>query len=148
MRSTARAVPLVGLVAACSGLGVSPPAALRTPAVVRYSATSAQGRPLVAGTLQLVAHDDSSVIGTWQIDWVIGADTTAAVGPQVGSGTLSGRLSADGSIGLDLNPLFADNNVFLDGAVTTAGLSGTWSWSGIAGPIATGRFDAPYAPIP
>jgi len=116
--------------------------------VVRYTAARAHGMPVVAGTLQLVAHDDSSVTGTWQIDWVVGADTTDSVGPQVGSGTTSGRLSADGSIGLDLNPLFADNNVFLDGAVTTAGLSGTWTWSGIAGPIATGRFDAPYAPIP
>jgi hypothetical protein len=147
VRTSTSAALLIGIIGACSANGVAPPGSLKS-AVLQYSAGSAQGAPLLAGSLRIVAHDDSTVTGTWAIDWVVGADTSAPVGPQVGSGTLSGRLSADGSIGLDLNPLFADNNVFLDGVVTTAGLAGTWSWSGIAGPIATGRFDAPYAPIP
>ena len=73
-----------------------------------------------------------------------GADTTAQVGPQVGHGTLSGRQIADGGVQLDLNPFYADNNVFLSATVGVTGLSGVWSWSGFAGPIANGRFQAAF----
>jgi hypothetical protein len=111
--------------------------------VLHYNA-SLQGTPLLVGTLRLAVHADSTVTGTWQIDWVGGADTTAPVGPQVGHGTLSGRQIADGSVQLNLNPFYADNNVFLSATVTVAGLSGVWSWSGFAGPIANGRFQAAF----
>jgi hypothetical protein len=112
--------------------------------VLQYRASSLQGTELLAGTLRLAVHADSTVTGTWQIDWVAGADTTAPVGPQVGHGTLSGRQIADGSVQLNLNPFYADNNVFLSATVTVAGLSGEWSWSGFAGPIANGRFQAAF----
>lgn len=112
--------------------------------VLHYSASSLQGTQLLSGALRLAVHADSTVTGTWQIDWVAGADTTAPVGPQVGQGTLSGRQLADGSVQLNLNPFYADNNVFLSATVTVAGLSGDWSWSGFAGPIANGRFQAAF----
>lgn len=134
---------LIGLIGGCSANGVAPRGPLKS-AVLHYSAASAQGAPLLAGSLRLVVHDDSTVTGTWAIDWVAGADTTTPVGPQVGSGTFSGQLYGDGSVALNLNPLFADNNVFLNASATVAGLSGAWSWSGIAGPLASGRFSASY----
>jgi hypothetical protein len=140
--STSRLL-LIGLAGACSTDGVGLRGPLRS-GEVHYSAMSARGTPLLVGSLRLLAHDDSSVTGTWVINWVAGADTTTPVGPQVGSGTLSGRQYGDGSVALNLNPLYADNNVVLSAAVTTAGLSGQWTWSGIAGPITNGRFSAPY----
>ena len=134
---------LLAAVVACSTNGAAPRGSLRN-AVLHYSAASAQGVPLLAGSLRLTIHDDSTVTGTWVIDWIAGADTTARVGPQVGSGTFSGQELADGSVQLNLNPLYADNNVFLSATVTRDGFSGEWSWSGIAGPITTGRFTASY----
>jgi hypothetical protein len=144
MRNRTSAALVIGVIGACSANGVAPRGSLRS-AVLHYSAASAQGAPLLAGSLRLEAHDDSTVTGTWAIDWVVGADTTAPVGPQVGSGTLSGQLYGDGSLALNLNPLYADNNVVLYSEVTTTGLSGQWTWSGFAGPLASGRFSAPYA---
>ena len=143
MRTRISQALLVAFVVACSANGVDPRGSLKS-AVLHYSAASAQGVPLLAGSLRLAMHDDSTVTGTWTIDWIAGADTTAPVGPQVGQGTLSGRQMADGSVQLNLNPFYADNNVFLSATVTVAGLSGVWSWSGFAGPIANGRFQAAF----
>lgn len=138
MRISAIVVLWAGGLAACGG-GVD----LQGPlpgGELRYQASTAQGVPLLAGSLTLVAHDDSTVTGSWVIRWAAGADTTTPVGPQVGSGTLSGRRYADGSLELNLNPLYADNNVLLSARPVAAGLAGDWTWSGIAGPLATGRF--------
>lgn len=144
MRTRTSAALVIGVIGACSANGIAPRGSLKS-AVLHYSAASAQGTPLLTGSLRLEAHDDSTVTGTWAIDWVAGADTTTPVGPQVGSGAFSGRLYGDGSLAVDLNPLYADNNVVLNAAVTTTGLSGQWTWSGFAGPLASGRFSAPYA---
>jgi hypothetical protein len=142
MRILTIATALAALVGGCSG-GITAPGTLKD-GVLHYSASSLQGTELLAGTLRLAVHADSSVTGTRQIDWVAGADTTAPVGPQVGHGTLSGRQIADGSVQLNLNPFYADNNVFLSATADVTGLSGEWSWSGIAGPIANGRFQAAF----
>jgi len=136
-------VTLAALAVGCSGSGVIAPGELKD-GVLRYSASSLQGDQLLTGTLRLAVHADSTITGTWQIDWVAGADTTAPVGPQVGNGTLSGRQLADGRVQLNLNPFYADNNVFLTATVIVTGLSGEWSWSGFAGPLANGRFQAQF----
>lgn len=143
MRIVTVGMALATLLGACSSSGMTAPGGLKD-GVLQYSASSLTGTPLLAGTLRLAVHADSTVTGTWQIDWVAGADTTAPVGPQVGHGTLSGRQLADDSVQLNLNPFYADNNVFLSATVTVAGLSGVWSWSGFAGPIANGRFQAAF----
>ncbi|HET9709896.1 MAG TPA: hypothetical protein VFP39_16460 [Gemmatimonadales bacterium] len=143
MRIRALGTVIAALVGGCSGGGMTAPGTLKD-GVLQYRASNQQGTELLAGSLRLAVHTDSTVTGTWQIDWVTGADTTAPVGPQVGHGTLSGRQLADGSVELNLNPLYADNNVFLNATVTVAGLSGEWSWSGFAGPIANGRFQAAF----
>lgn len=140
MRAVVLGVMCAGVLAACGGDSVAPLAG----GALRYRAFSAQGVPLLVGSLTLEAHADSTVTGSWRIAWAAGADTTAPVGPQVGSGALSGRRDADGSLQLNLNPLYADNNVFLSARVTATGLSGVWSWSGFAGPLASGRFQAAF----
>lgn len=147
MRTRTSHVLLVALVVACSTNGVAPRGSLKS-AMLRYNAASTQGVPLLAGSLSLAIHDDSTVTGTWVIDWVAGADTTARVGPQVGSGAFSGQQLADGSVQLNLNPLYADNNVFLNATVSRDGFSGEWSWSGFPGVLSAGRFTATYVASP
>lgn len=146
MRTRTSHALLVALVVACSTNGMAPRGSLKS-AVLHYSAAS-EGVPLLTGSLRLVIHDDSTVTGTWTIDWVAGADTTARVGPQVGTGTFSGQQLADGTVQLNLNPLYADNNVFLSATVTRDGLSGEWSWSGFPGVLGSGRFTATYVASP
>lgn len=95
--------------------------------------------PVVTGTVTLAVDGDSVVTGTWQLQRVPGSDTTIQVGPQLGAGTLAGRLSVSGLVAVDLNPGWADNNVFLVlGGATRDRLTGTWSHSTLIGPVAGG----------
>lgn len=147
MRRRTRWAVLLTAVVACSTNGVAPGGSLKS-AILHYEAVSAQGTPLLTGGLRLQVHGDSTVTGTWTIDWIAGADTTARVGPQVGTGTCAGQQLADGTVQLNLNPLYADNNVFLNATVTHDGLAGDWSWSGFPGVLGSGRFTATYVATP
>jgi hypothetical protein len=105
-----------------------------------YSYVARSGlTPVVTGTVTLLVDEDSAVTGSWELRRVPGSDTTIRVGPQLGSGTLAGRLNASGMVAVDLNPGWADNNVFLAFSATTRDLlSGTWDHSTIIGPVAGG----------
>jgi hypothetical protein len=105
-----------------------------------YSYVARSGlTPVVTGTVTLLVDGDSAVTGTWELRRVPGTDTTIQVGPQLGSGTLAGRLNASGIVALDLNPGWADNNVFLAfGATARDLLTGTWDHSTLIGPVAGG----------
>ena len=95
--------------------------------------------PVVTGTMTLQVAEDSAVTGSWELRRVPGSDPNIQVGPQLGSGTLAGRLDAAGFVAVDLNPGWADNNVFLvlDG-YTPDRLTGTWDHSTLIGPVAGG----------
>jgi hypothetical protein len=95
------------------------------------------GADVVAGTVQLLVQDDSSITGTWALQRVPGSDTSIAVGPQLGTGTLHGHRTASG-LWLDLNPGWADNNVFLALLAEPNTLAGTWDHSTIIGPVTGG----------
>jgi len=98
--------------------------------------------PVVTGTVTLLVDEDSAVTGSWELRRVPGSDTTIQVGPQLGSGTLSGRLNASGMVAVDLNPGWADNNVFLALSGTARDLlTGTWDHSTIIGPVAGGAVE-------
>ncbi len=138
MRSVLLASALVAL-AACSTYPIAP--APTGPGEFRYVARAASGTTLLVGTLELTFPDESTVTGTWSIGWAPGADTTAEVGPQVGSGTLAGTRS-ETAMALNLNPSLADHNVFLQATTTAAGFHGAWEWSTFAGPRTRGQFAA------
>jgi len=107
------------------------------------AASDHPNRALIQGTWDFNIDADSAVTGTWRASWVLGADTLAYVGPQVGSGILRGRLQSDGSLLVDLNPDLVDSNVWVQ--VEESGSNGTWTWSTIRGPWTSGpfRFDPP-----
>lgn len=93
---------------------------------------------VVTGMVRLQVQGDSSVTGTWELQRVPGSDTSITVGPQLGSGSLQGRRSPNG-LWLDLNPGWADNNVFLALRLPVSStLSGTWGHSTLVGPVAGG----------
>jgi len=145
-----RRVTLGLLVAvACVGCsdGVTGPDELS--GVYAYQGTDSAGTALLIGTLQLAFSPDSSVTGSWAIDWAPDADTNAAVGPQVGEGTLQGRWGAEGLV-LDLNPGVADDNVLLAGTlvrgIPAPQFGGDWSHSTLVGPVAAGLFTATGLP--
>lgn len=129
-----------GLLLACSA-DPTVPAAGRVEHSLRYTADGPSGAQALAGRLVLSFPDDTTVSGSWVISWVPGADTTALVGPQVGSGTLVGSRLGD-TLLLQLNPENADHNVGLRAVRTRAGYRGTWEWVTFAGPRTRGGFTA------
>ncbi len=95
--------------------------------------------PVVTGTMTLQVDEDSLVTGSWELLRVPGTDPNIQVGPQLGSGTLAGHLDASGVVAVDLNPGWADNNVYLVlGGYTPHRLTGTWDHSTLIGPVAGG----------
>lgn len=132
------------LAAGCSAGGMGPGGLARWKLGTNqagYSVASA-AKPntvLIRGTWDFQIAADSAVTGTWSAAWLDGADRDAQVGPQVGSGILSGRLLSDGSLSLGLNPDLVDNNVWVE-VRPESGSIGTWTWSTIAGPWSNGPF--------
>lgn len=124
---------------ACSS-GPAAPAGLRD-GRLDYRGYSPSGEQVLKGSIQLEFHDDTTVTGSWSIAWVAGADTTLAVGPQVGSGALVGSRRGD-TLWIELNPHYADNNVGLRAVATRSGWRGEWMWSGLPGLMSQGRFSA------
>jgi len=130
----------VALLAGCAGQQPLISEALR-PGELQYVAGAADGARILEGTLHLEYPDDSTVSGSWSIQWVAGVDTTQQVGQQVGTGQLRGTRQG-GALYLDLNPGWADNNVILQAAPAENGWNGTWGWDTIVGIQAGGEFSA------
>jgi hypothetical protein len=124
------------VVAACSDGPASPDLEQEQFSYVAYDL---EGTAILEGEVELHNTDSDTVTGSWEIDWVEGADRTQTVGPQIGQGTLLGRRS-DAEIIIDLNPGNADFNVVLFGDWTGRRISGRWEFTGIAGPMYQGTF--------
>jgi hypothetical protein len=104
-----------------------------------YSYVAARdGRQLLAGLIRLDI-EDSLITGSWDIDWAPDADTTVAVGPQLGSGTLIG-IKRNEQVTISLNPGVIGNNVTLEGSIYRYCLTGQWSWTRLGPPEAAGAF--------
>lgn len=126
---------------ACKDSGdsaVNSPYPDRVPSSYDYRAHTAGGTLAVIGTITLQKTDSIQVTGTWALE---GVSDVNRVGPQLGAGTLTGRLEGS-SISLNLNPGWADNNVILLGTVGSDRISGTWTWVTFAGPTTSGNFEA------
>jgi len=105
-----------------------------------YAAFTLEGTEILQGVLQLTTTESDTVMGSWEIGWVEGADQTVLVGPQLGEGLLFGLLSGS-TIVIDLNPENEDLNVVLFGTWEGKRISGHWEFTGIAGPMYQGTFE-------
>jgi hypothetical protein len=63
------------------------------------------------------------------------------IGPQTGDARFHRRIEND-LVPVDLNPEFRDNNVTPSGTLRGKSFNGEWSFSGFAGPVNHGRFEA------
>lgn len=109
----------------------------------KYVGLDANGSPIVTGLLTLFFADETegqSISGSW----VLSGPDDPDLGPQIGEGALTGSVH-EGNIAIDLNPGYADLNVYLfgefdDGAATA--FRGTWNFSTIVGAVNRGSFSA------
>lgn len=103
-----------------------------------YTGLDSNGAVVVTGWLTLDLGDPARVTGEWRLEPV---GNPQNIGPQTGEGRLQGAM-ADGRLQVDLNPGSADNNVLLDGALTGNAFRGRWMYSGFAGVLNEGTFEA------
>jgi hypothetical protein len=108
------------------------------PSTYTYRAYTSAGALAVAGSIILTRTDSTTVAGSWTLN---GVSSTDRVGPQIGAGTLAGRIEGS-RLSVNLNPGWADNNVILAGSIEGEKIVGTWSWITFAGPTASGSFEA------
>jgi hypothetical protein len=133
-RRTALIAAAVGVLLA-AGCTDHPAAPGSLAGIYHYTAYTAADSAAVAGTITLIESEPAVLTGRWALGAV---DPGANVGPQTGAGTLRG--SGAPGVTIDLNPGWADNNVFLEGTASGRVISGTWQWTTLTGPAAGGRF--------
>jgi hypothetical protein len=108
------------------------------PSSYRYSAYNSKGLLVVTGSMTLAVADNWTVSGTWTLTSVAPGES---VGPQTGSGTLTGTIQG-ARLTVNLNPGWIDNNIFLSGSFSKDRFNGTWMWSTFVGATSQGMFEA------
>jgi hypothetical protein len=108
------------------------------PTSYSYSGYNSKGVLVVVGSMTLAVAESQLVSGTWTLGCIVPGEK---VGPQTGSGILRGSIE-EARVSIDLNPGWADNNVFLSGTFDKDRFIGTWMWSTLIGSTAAGRFEA------
>lgn len=103
-----------------------------------YTGFDSTGVVIVRGQLTFDFGDSNQVTGQWCFERVGDVNNT---GPQVGEGDLTGGLNGE-QLWINLNPDYADNNVFLSGILKNNEYTGTWTYSTFAGPVNQGTFEA------
>ena len=110
-----------------------------SPGSSSYSAYDSSGTLLVQGAISFDTKD-STITGEWNLSKIGNAQNT---GPQVGTGKLEGSIHNE-TLFINMNPGWADNNVFLTGNVENGVLRGSWTWSSFRGPTSGGPFSVPF----
>ncbi|MEN3331000.1 MAG: hypothetical protein V7641_365 [Blastocatellia bacterium] len=137
---------LGGYVLACSMPKVMDQAKPFATGDYQYTGYDKEGSKIVEGRLSITSvepnrnqHEESYEIkGHWQLNQI---GNPEKIGPQVGSGNLFGSIDK-GEIYINLNPNMNDNNVILQGKIEGRRCHGTWRYSGFAGAINQGTFEA------
>jgi hypothetical protein len=104
----------------------------------RYSGFEDGGGLVITGRVTLSVQSNA-VTGTWALRQA--GPANGPLGPQIGEGPLAGALNGSG-LWVDLNPGWADYNVFLDGKVIGNTWTGRWSLSTLSGSANGGLFTA------
>lgn len=111
----------------------------------QYAGYDENGGKVVEGRLSITSveprrnknEESYQIKGNWQLNRI----GNQGIGPQIGTGDLIGSIDK-GEISIDLNPNMADNNVILRGKIEGRRFHGTWMFSGFAGAISGGTFEA------
>ena len=112
----------------------------------QYSGYDKKGTKIVEGRISITSvekkrigpEDTIQLKGNWQLNKI---GNPERIGGQTGSGDLVGSI-IKGQININLNPNISDANVYLRGTIEGRRFHGKWTFSGYAGPISEGPFEA------
>ena len=82
--------------------------------------------------------DSVNIRGNWDLNKI---GNPGNIGPQDGEGELIGTVT-DTSICINLQPNFADNNIFLTGKFHNKYIYGKWQWATFVGITSWGSFNS------
>ena len=112
----------------------------------QYSGYDKKGTKIVEGrvsitsveTKRIGSEDTIQLKGNWQLNKI---GNPEHIGGQTGTGDLVGSI-IKGEIDINLNPNISDANVYLRGTIEGRRFHGKWTFSGYAGPVSEGTFEA------
>lgn len=104
----------------------------------QYFGYDSSGVLIIRGWLYLHFTSAGQIEGDWDFKKV---SEQPNLGPQIGQGHLVGSVN-DSTFWINLNPNFADNNVFLNGIFKKDTLKGQWMYSTFVGATNWGKFTA------
>lgn len=105
----------------------------------KYIGYDSIGNIINYGTLTIEQDTTSIIKGRWHF---VSASNNDEFGPQFGMGNCIGGFNSENELWLNLNPEFADNNVFLIGEVSGDNYTGRWDYSTFIGSTNYGTFTA------
>ncbi len=104
----------------------------------QYTSYDTTGTVLVRGWFTMDISDTNAISGEWHFAAV---DSPQNIGPQTGDGKLAGSVHG-GTMWIELNPQYRDNNLGLTGTLQDNRYSGTWRWISFVGITNHGPFEA------
>jgi hypothetical protein len=112
----------------------------------QYGGYDKKGTKIVEGrvsitsveTKRIGSEDTIQIKGNWQLNKI---GNPEHIGGQTGTGDLVGSI-IKGEIDINLNPNISDAIVYLRGTIEGRRFHGKWTFSGYAGPINEGTFEA------
>ena len=112
----------------------------------QYSGYDKKGTKIVEGRLSITSVETKRIgsentvqlRGNWQLNKI---GNPERIGGQDGTGELVGSI-IKGEIIINLNPNISDANVYLRGTIEGRRFHGKWTFSGYAGPVSEGTFEA------
>ena len=112
----------------------------------QYSGYDQKGTKIVEGRISITSvetkrigkEDTIQLKGNWELKKI---GDPEHIGGQVGTGNLVGSI-LKGEIDINLNPNISDANVYLRGTIEGRRFHGKWVFSGYAGPVSQGTFEA------
>ncbi len=110
------------------------------PGIYKYSGYDDNDDLFVSGKLRLHFGEDSSLVGSWEMDAVAAGKTDH---PHFGQGDLGGGIDND-TLWCNLHPGWRDHNIFLRGYYENGEITGEWSYISFIGYTSGGKFKAKY----
>jgi hypothetical protein len=108
------------------------------PGSFTYQSYDSLGNLIVNGWFKIEFVDSLRVEGSWHLNNLSNRND---IGIQDGDGELIGHIE-NPSILINLNPQYADHNVYLDGIIKEDLIEGQWFWATFIGPTNWGSFRA------
>lgn len=106
-----------------------------------YSLWNSDGKLVADGKLIVDSISSTKVTGTYKMSVLY--DSTFTEGSRLKGGSFTGSYNSKANtVGFNMNPLVADDNVYFNGTYSKGTIDGQWTHSTLKGEASKGKFKA------